>query len=360
MERFAWLDGLRGVLAIGVVLWHVEFSKPLDLRSACGVARFAFSIFADGGFSVALFFVISGFCLAGAGARGTRRRAIGRYPRLAPVTAAAGVACALLSPRCRLRDVPGLLAYASFYCFFPPASAAYIATPIARALAPPPWTDDYLTPLWTMSVEMRGSLVIFLLEFACSEGQYTTCLAGAYAIAALADPGVSYFVLGAFMRRRWAAECEGGDRHGQAASAAVAEIVLHYATELAVARDAALLRWVSQTVRATLVFACAARSPSIFRRILECRPAQTLGRLSFGIYVSHSLVYRALGERGAPLMNVALVRIVTVLLCTAPVAYGLSYVDARAAEAARRLADALTEPAPANACEGAAPVVTVT
>src|SRR5262249_19664836 len=86
VQRYVFLDGLRGWGAVAVLLFHYLVQVfPTDAETASVLRRI---IFLNGSMAVWVFFVVSGFSLSigyveRRDARALARLAIGRYPRLA-------------------------------------------------------------------------------------------------------------------------------------------------------------------------------------------------------------------------------------------------------------------------------------
>ncbi len=143
------LDGMRGVAAIAVMLHHFP-----PLRQP--------ALFHNGLLAVDVFFVMSGFVIAGvydtrlAGGLGTRRFMLVRYVRLWPMLAlgvAAGLAQALLVP-VPPKDLPlaaaGRIACAGF-------GLAILPCPL-----PSPWLFPTDMPEWSLFYELLANLLYAL------------------------------------------------------------------------------------------------------------------------------------------------------------------------------------------------------
>lgn len=163
--RESYLDGLRGWAALVVVLchtgevlwptWHPDF----------------YPLFTDGSFSVFVFFVLSGYVLSVGFFRTGQRRvvadlALRRYPRLTvPILAASCLAMVLMSFGL-MRNIPASKAAGSdgwlpiVYTFMP-TLPDLLHFSFWRVYVDGSPARSYDAPLWTMPVEMQGSILIF-------------------------------------------------------------------------------------------------------------------------------------------------------------------------------------------------------
>lgn len=216
MQRVAALDGLRGVAAFVVVVFHylcfLHPSMVPDITAnPAKIADTPLGIFWNGPFAVSIFFVLSGFVLAGAA---DKRRSlvvsnlITRYLRLAlPVLASVLLAWALLT-------------------VWPTATA----TLQAMLDNPSPWLNHTLqgdipsvydaiydglfgnfrwggsafnNVLWTMRIELLGSIGIFGVYW-LTKGRTRLILLGLAGFALILAPRLDFvaflaFVLGALI-----------------------------------------------------------------------------------------------------------------------------------------------------------------
>jgi len=62
--RFAFADGLRGIAALWVVMFHLSEGHHIDQLTACFSKFFNIILFSSGGLGVAIFFVLSGYVMA--------------------------------------------------------------------------------------------------------------------------------------------------------------------------------------------------------------------------------------------------------------------------------------------------------
>lgn len=180
--RIAAFDGLRGVAAVIVVLFHYlcllhPSLTPSMSEQVHWLADTPLHVLWNGRFSVAVFFVLSGFVMAAAAER--RRNAliansITRYLRLAlPVTASCLLAWGWLtafpdsaqSMKDTIAAPSRWLAFTYQEPILPPwyAVADGMAANFVRGYS------RFNNVLWTMQIELLGSLAIFLL-YAFTQG----------------------------------------------------------------------------------------------------------------------------------------------------------------------------------------------
>ncbi len=152
-HRFAALDSLRGIAALGVAVHHIDAtSGPASLR-----------LFANGGLFVDFFFVLSGFVIAASyGARlaegfPLRRFAVLRLGRVWPVHAVMVGAALVLEVTAVLIGSHGLLHQAPFVGTHSPGHF-FLSLALLNGFMPDP-RNFYSMASWSISVE----LLLYLL-----------------------------------------------------------------------------------------------------------------------------------------------------------------------------------------------------
>lgn len=181
-----YLDGLRGVAALMVVFWHFSatftpFLNARPLFPKSGLVHFALNyglaVFYSGNFAVCIFFVLSGYVLTqgffrtGNGAE-LGRKAIGRYVRLAPPIFVGSLICAVLiyfnlysndmvhqivgSGDAEYRLNRGILALNPSSFLYEVLIRDFLVNDDAHLFNP---------AFWTMQIEFRGSLLVFMVAF---------------------------------------------------------------------------------------------------------------------------------------------------------------------------------------------------
>ena len=211
IRRMAALDGLRGIAAVVVVIFHyLCFLHPSIVPNMTSnpdwIADTPIAILWNGPFAVSIFFVLSGFVLAGAAER--RRdmivsNLVTRYLRLAlPVLASVLLAYVLLSiwpttatrMQASLENPSPWLGY-TIQGELPSLLMAFydgIAGNFLRGESP------FNNVLWTMRIELLGSIGVFALYW-MSEGRVRLILIVLAGIALLFWPRMSVLVFFAFL-----------------------------------------------------------------------------------------------------------------------------------------------------------------
>ena len=180
------LEGLRGIAALGVILSHMLFSMfpyltknmvPLaDLPQAYAWETIAMlppvMVFFNGSFAVSIFFVLSGYVLTkNFSAVGDRRilisAALKRYPRLViPTLVSVLFAWALLSLGAMNTDLIPVLGSAGWPFEQYSQQATVLQAIWAGFIGAPLIGDNSLNaPLWTIRIELLGSLMMFVAYY---------------------------------------------------------------------------------------------------------------------------------------------------------------------------------------------------
>jgi peptidoglycan/LPS O-acetylase OafA/YrhL len=199
--RYVYMDGLRGIAAVGVLMSHLfnhfftAFSNPEE-GSVAGlwVGSTPLSAFYNGQFSVYIFFVLSGFVLSASASHSRLSlpsTLVRRYLRLT-VPVAGITLLFLIAARAGL-FFNGLVVESA-----PHAAALYpldykptFLEWIEKSIYGTYLTGDYLLDgvVWTMKVEIWGSLLVFAVwRFLRVEWQrMLLCAAGYFAVTFLLD-----------------------------------------------------------------------------------------------------------------------------------------------------------------------------
>ncbi len=171
-DRVACLDGLRGVAAVGVVAFHFFYAfDPAPFadkaRTGFGIIDLPVAALWNGRFSVAVFFVLSGFVLAASSPRTLREAPFMialRYFRLAlPAVASSVIAWAWLTgfPHAA-HEAQAISGSRWFYWTYqapiPPLSQALWEGAVGVFVE---GTTKFNNPLWTMRTEFLGSVLIY-------------------------------------------------------------------------------------------------------------------------------------------------------------------------------------------------------
>lgn len=286
-DRVAYLDGLRGWAAVVVLLYH----SYCDDYPAFGVAHNVLprTIFFNGTMAVQLFFVVSGFSVALPYLRSGRRNSIvkiaaGRYFRLAIPIFAACVITHLMMMSGVIRAPVDRIPFDRFLNF-DLTWAHLFQFSLFDVFFRYTHAQSYIPPLWTMSVELLGSLVVLAAQFVLGRSRlrwiiYLVMLAG-FAIVG------SYnvlFVLGLCLAdightfRRPAIE----DRLGWLLFAVGACLPL-------------LSRDFQVTAVATALVFLGVATTGPLRAFMSSPFSAFLGRLSFPLYLMHATIMYAIG-----------------------------------------------------------------
>ena len=305
--RIYELDAIRGWAALSVLLFHI-FWEALGVRFEA--FRFVFvAPFLNGDLAVCIFFVVSGAALSvpfhvNPDRRYIVKAAIKRYPRLMIPIAATTFAVWLLD-RSGLMHGPQAAAILGRLDWLGLNNGATVSTANALYFATSGVFSglsaqrNILPFLWTMPIELVGSMLLFLY-LACKdiEGQGGRLLVSILAITYVASPYICCFFIGSlivetrsgrgramgFLLNRWVV-----------ASAAVLCVV--YAGGAVIYRTE-LLRYPNTIVASAIVFYCL-NIPRLARLLSNSAISRLLGKISFPLYLSH---YAVLGAVFAPLI----------------------------------------------------------
>ena len=174
--RLAYLDGLRGIAALVVVIFHfcsayVSNLIPTDVSKSLWVSDTPISILYNGRFAVIIFFVLSGLVVSNSAVK--RSSPIGitlllRYLRLAvPATISVIFAWALLSAfpnearTLNAISTDGWLSF-TYQDNIPPLASAIYNGMFGVFFS---GTSMFNNVLWTMQIELIGSCAIYIIYF---------------------------------------------------------------------------------------------------------------------------------------------------------------------------------------------------
>lgn len=163
--REIYLDGLRGWAAVIVVLCHTGNVLWPTWRPLL------YPLFTDGSLSVFVFFVLSGYVLSVGFFRTGDRRAVidlalRRYPRLTmPIFGAAALAMVLMAFG-MMHNIPagkaaGSEGWLSTFYTFTPTVPDLLHFSLWRVYVDGTPATSYDSSLWTMPIEMQGSILVF-------------------------------------------------------------------------------------------------------------------------------------------------------------------------------------------------------
>jgi peptidoglycan/LPS O-acetylase OafA/YrhL len=317
-QRLQVLDSVRGLAAAAVVLHHMLLAfwpyladpnvTPPPGRAALSrwVAASPLAVAHSGAFAVVVFFVLSGFVLAHsalADPQAVPAAALRRYFRLAgPVLASVLLSYGLLRAglyRNGAATAAGASAWLGGWYQFTPQLLTGPMAAVPRALVGT-FANGGGTPfnnvLWTMSVELPGSLLVFATVALVGRMRNRWVL---YAIAgwvlAGRDSLLFDFLLGLALCDLYRSGKTIDLPPWAAAPLLAAAAVLATHRTAALGDDQLPGLSASQTVAASLVVMVPLLSPSL-RRWADARPLAWLGRISFGLYLAHMLVIASVGS----------------------------------------------------------------
>jgi len=347
-HRFAFMDGLRGVGAVQVMLCHLlarlGFVSPFGLEL----------VIVDGSLAVFIFFFVSGYVLTTSYERSTASTwelVRARMVRLFVPTMAAGLFCIavwgalqLISPQ-NVASLPAggmsarqLLAALADAFFVTPflgqtSSSLFIGLPYIGDIVRNSTPASFV--LWTINIEFLGSMVVLCL---CRAGRGGTWLA-ALGVILLLRSLLLPFVVGFLLRRielpkfRFSLIV-----FAVLFSAGVwLSILASNHEHLAFARKIAGLKYIVPAQSAFSVQKCAA-ALMIFvgvllcwnvRAVLSSRPARWLGMISFPLYLAHESLVAVFSAVLAAAGSSA-VAIVVFAVLLAPALWLFSVIDAAA------------------------------
>jgi len=290
-ERFTALDGLRGWAALSVVIFHYSWETfgPLDpvFRSLPA------SFFGDGQFAVSIFFLISGYVLT----RARWNRAdngrlplvlVRRYLRLTiPITAASLIVFVLMSlkltPTQQAADALGRQNWFGEFANYPPdfLQTLWFST-VAVYWRRPPYS--YGPFLWTMAVELIGSVIVLSLSQRLRQHWFAyLALLILIGVLLFGVPMIACFPIGALVALLQAdgaafRKPAGSVESGFATAVLIACLPLAAWTQINPSS-----RW---TMTATsVVFFLAAMRSAPAQRLLSSAPSRWMGSLSFPLYL---------------------------------------------------------------------------
>lgn len=314
--RSQGLDGVRGLACLGVIVFHflvvfaplaVYDGTPINDIDRLGQIWRQHSplYFAmNGQFCVCVFFVMSGYVLTAALYRqftvsALIRRAAGRFIRLyVPAAASTLLAFILMSADLyRVADVSALRGDGTIEI---PVNFAHPLGQLIRNLGVNPFLGSptvrelYNTPLWTMSIEFKGSMLVFFGVALWAIWRPSRWLLAFSALSLLLIGGGREAYFGAFlvgsMMAVWPPQ--------QTSTAAMVALPLFIGCALG--SFTGLPLWLDATTKiyclgAILVVWSVLASQSV-QQVLEAQPLRWLGKQSFALYLIHQPILFSLSS----------------------------------------------------------------
>jgi len=290
-HRFAALDSLRGIAALGVAMHHLD--------AANGPASWA--LFRHGGLFVDFFFVLSGFVIAGSyGDRlahgfSLKRFAALRIGRVWPLHAVMVLVGLALELAVMALGSYGLTPFAPFTG--PHSPAHFLTALLLLDGFIPDWTNFYSRAGWSISVELLLYALAALAFRTGGKGLALLCLLGLGAAGALLAGvdapiattmvlrGLAGFALGTACWFGWQ-RLERRGLRGSGALEGLTLLGLFAAISLAPA-GVAVHATIAASATVVLVFAS---SSGPIGRLLLTSPLAWLGRISYALYMVHAMV----------------------------------------------------------------------
>ncbi len=331
--RLGFLDGIRGWACLSVVANHT--------LSCCGSSKslgtILFSLFSEGRFAVACFFVLSGFALSRIPSTSVLRFCLGRYPRLAIPVACVTCFAWIAHPTHSLLDLLQFNASNDFFVFFSSLEPNHWQIPWHLQ----PWN---LTPgpsngiaLWTMYIEMQGSFLVMFYVLAKDQlVRPRLLLMLVSVILFVCQTHLFYFVLGIWLSSITDTPTICSQLHWYLCFGTfIGLYYVNYFQEThwlhAIPELAAIVFEIITIVRCILVFYLFGSGSS-----LESRLSLSLGRISFPLYLVHSWA-RDISQLLHP-TTLGVVLFAQTLALSIPVAYVFSFVDTWAIQKSRDIA----------------------
>ena len=309
--RFAFLDGLRGLAALYVVLHHAAVEIP-EWKLHKG-PKLVWAAFSHGHYAVAVFIVLSGFCLTLPVARDPQGRLRGgflsylgrRARRILPTYYAALVFCVLMVALSPSLQNPGPSRWMHALPVFGTGVVLSHLALVHNLWAG--WFFKIDPPAWSVATEWQIYLLFpALLALRRRAGSAATVAAGLAFGWALAWLSVPFGQPALWMLCPWyvglfamgmaaAVACTSGARLGGSrplawAFAALVALVGPLLLDPA-HRDIMMIDPIVGAVSALLIVACARRAAegrsSRLLRLLESRRALSLGSVSYSLYLIH-------------------------------------------------------------------------
>lgn len=356
----AFLDGLRGIAAFAVVLSHLVFwfypeghigsRAPSPSAAALWVFNSPFSFFYKGGYAVAVFFVLSGFVLTRACMRKsnnvyTAQAAIKRYVRLGGPVFATVILCALMRAFGLFSATDlGIKAFLSSAYGTPPDWTEALRSAVYGAMLYGDRSYDYV--LWTISIEFYGSLLIFsaFALFGFDRSLLRNAVAVLAALFAIQMGQATYYFMffaGSFFATLdWNRHETGVVRMlmastalllglylgGYAPAATSYSLISHTANSLQ-KQGIITLNWpILFYGTGAILLIYGILSINWTHKILSSSPLRWLGKISFSLYLIHSLVLTATTPWIIKYFGLDLMSFIIAIVATSVITFVISHI----------------------------------
>ena len=325
------LDGLRGIAALVVVLWHIAcvlapaaafgFTGLAHTRAEIALFDSPVWVLLNGNFAVVVFFALSGYVLTidffqRPDDAGLAKRATGRLIRLA-LPAGASILLVYVLQAFDLYRIKILaetmwakagVTFDTPFAFDPSIGALLNTALFATWFQPPDFSRSYNLVLWTMPVELWGSFLVLGLSLLLHRAAHRTAMLCVVALVlALAVPDATGIYLGTFVLG-----CAVASQGPRGADGIASWCWLLIALEalllgahhgpltdpqppiLHIQSDHAAESLVMRAAGARLLLVAALKCRPL-AGLLAARPCRFLGRVSFALYLLHQPILYSLG-----------------------------------------------------------------
>lgn len=326
--RERYLDGLRGWAALVVMLGHTL----IGMLWPHWAPAFRPTVI-DGTFSVYVFFVLSGYVLS-IGFFSTGRRmvvadlALRRYLRLTiPILVISSIAMVFMMAgwmrNVEAGQASGSTHWLSQFYAFPPSIADLLHFSLWRVYIDPSATTSYNSSLWTMPVEMQGSILVFAFLLLVGRSRALRVVGHVAFLGVTFCSSSSFFAmaLGVALAEFSCTSSHVALRQSSWSPRLALILVIGAVLAAGLRREVNDIRLLSACSAAVIY---AVLISSTLQRLLSTRLSQWLGKISFSLYLVHIVVicslvswlYLALGDgAGLSLAKSALVGFVCVVAC---------------------------------------------
>lgn len=193
-KRIKWLDGIRGIMAVNVILNHfvciyfpqMYFGEYAEKMWGGVVACSPLSALVNGSVAVIYFFILSGF-LTAMSVFGTREkwsakkiiiRCGNRYLRLLPMVFMATLITAVFMSigamhHMAIAEKVTNTKFLSGFCNFSPTVSSVIYNSFCKTFL---YSNDYVGPFWTIKFEFIGFIMSLLICVLLKEKKYRRIL----------------------------------------------------------------------------------------------------------------------------------------------------------------------------------------
>lgn len=316
-NRMECLDGLRGLAALAVVIFHMNTFFSVLTWQRADLAYDILRRITNGNFAVCIFFVLSGFVLSrpffkdGDSSR-LGEAALRRYFRLAPPALASVLLAFVIwitigfPVKEMIEFGPGFAWETDLYNFVPSLTGA-LYNGLVGIYVHPSTNISYNGVLWTLAVELYGS--IFLFGFIALFGKSVmfsrvAVLSSVILIYILGDNGIyiSLFLAGAILNTL------DGTSNSLFRKGYIAVPAIYLGSLDQWCQDGFFLAaifyfpWgtfsntiIPHAIASILLLFSVLRSP-VLQKILTMRPFLLLGKLSFSIYIIHIVIILSIGN----------------------------------------------------------------